>query len=150
MSPAPRDFIIFITNADHCFYPQMDPGFEYEKAESPFVPMDNEMGWLVGLKPYPENNGTKWPLKVPAEVAAWRLCEMHYSTMSLMHGYSHLDGNGHGKVHRPNNNETIDYWMQQKLNVTLASRDFRLPISPGERNQLHDVCQCTYTPCPVG
>ena len=33
--------------------PMMDPGFEYEKRESPFVPMDNEMGWLVGLKPYP-------------------------------------------------------------------------------------------------
>ena len=55
---------------------------------------------------------------------------MHYTTMSLMHGYSHLDGNGHGKVPEPNNNETIDFWMRSKLNVTLASRDFRLPISP--------------------
>ena len=94
--------------------PMMDPGFEYEKQESPFVPMDNEMGWLVGLKPYPENANGTWPLKVPAEVAAWRLREMHYSTMSLMHGYSHLDGNGHGKEPNPNNNETIDFWMQTR------------------------------------
>jgi hypothetical protein len=28
-----------------------DPGFEYENAESLFVPMDCEMGWLIGLKP---------------------------------------------------------------------------------------------------
>jgi hypothetical protein len=55
---------------------------------------------------------------------------MHYSTMSLVHGYSHLDGNGHGKQPAPNNNETIDHWMQTKFNVTLASRDFRLPIAP--------------------
>lgn len=40
------------------------------------------------------------------------------------------DGNGRGAVPMPNNNETIDLWMRQKLNVTLASRDFRLPISP--------------------
>ena len=111
--------------------PMLGPGYAYEKAESPFVPMDAEMGWLVGLKPEPDNvNSTRWPLKVPAETAAWRLRELHYSTMSLVHGYSHLDGNGKGKVPRPNNNETIDSWMQHELNVTLASRDFRLPIAP--------------------
>ena len=70
--------------------PMLDPGFEYERMESPYVPMDNEMGWNVGLKPYPSDANASWPLKVPAEVAAWRLREMHYSTMSLMHGYSHL------------------------------------------------------------
>jgi hypothetical protein len=87
--------------------PMIDPGFDYEKTESPYVPMDCEMGWLVGLKRYPTDANTSWPLKVPAEVAAWRLREMHYSTMSLMHGYSHLDGNGRGKLPAPNNNETI-------------------------------------------
>ena len=61
-----------------------------------------------------ENANGTWPLKVPAEVAAWRLREMHYSTMSLMHGYSHLDGNGRGKEPQPNNNETIDFWMQTR------------------------------------
>ena len=108
----------------------IDPGFDYEKIESPYVPMDNEMGWNVGLKRYPTDANTSWPIKVPAEVAAWRLREMHYTTMSLMHGYSHLDGNGHGRQPAPNNNETIDFWMHTKLNVTMASRDFRLPISP--------------------
>ena len=110
----------------------MDPSFEYEKLESPFVPMDCEMDWLSGLPSHakPENANTSLPLKVPAEVAAWRLREMHYSTMSLMHGFSHLDGNGKGNVPQPNNNETIDHWMQTTLNVTQASRDFRLPISP--------------------
>jgi hypothetical protein len=94
--------------------------------------MDCEMDWLSGLpsRAKPENVNTSLPLKVPAEVAAWRLREMHYSTMSLMHGFSHLDGNGKGKVPQPNTNETIDYWMQTTLNVTQASRDFRLPISP--------------------
>ena len=112
--------------------PMMDPGFEYEKAESPYVPMDCEMDWLSGLpsRAKPENANTSLPLKVPAEAAAWRLREMHYSTMSLVHGYSHLDGTGKGKVPQPNNNETIDHWMQTTLNVTQASRDFRLPISP--------------------
>lgn len=108
--------------------PMIDPGFAYEKMESPFVPMDNEMRWNIGLKRYPTDAKTTWPTKVPAEVAAWRLREMHYTTMSLMHGYSHMDGNGHGSS-KPNNNETIDCWMRTKLNVTLASRDFRLPIS---------------------
>ena len=109
--------------------PMLGPGYAYEKAESPFVPMDAEMSWLVGLQPEHANN-TRWPLKVPAETAAWRLRELHYSTMSLVHGYSHLDGKGTGKVPVPNNNETIDSWMQHELNVTLASRDFRLPIAP--------------------
>ena len=111
--------------------PLLDPGFEYERTESAYVPMDNEMGWLVGepnADPFDKNES--WPDKVPAEVAAWRLREMHYSTMSLMHGYSHLDGNGRGKVPNPNNNETIDFWMRTPLNVTLASRDFRLPLAP--------------------
>lgn len=110
--------------------PMLDPGFKYELQESPYVPMDNEMGWNVGLKPYPTDTNESWPAKVPAEVAAWRLREMHYSTMSLMHGYSHMDGNGRAKTPQPNNNETIDFWMRTELNVTLASRDFRLPIGP--------------------
>ena len=99
--------------------------------------MDAEMGWNVGLHQEPGTDAAaapappgRWPVKVPAETAAWRLREMHYSTMSLVHGYSHLDGNGKGKVAQPNNNETIDSWMQHTLNVTLASRDFRLPIAP--------------------
>ena len=124
--------------------PMLGPGYSYEKAESPFVPMDAEMGWLVGLKEaqssssspsssssstHTDHPNTRWPRKVPAETAAWRLREMHYSTMSLVHGYSHLDGLNK-TTHLPNNNETIDSWMQHKLNITLASRDFRLPIAP--------------------
>ena len=93
--------------------------------------MDCELDWLTGLpsRAKPENANTSLPLKVPAEVAGWRLREMHYSTMSLAHGYSHMDGAGNGKQPEPNNNETIDAWMQTPLNVTQASRDFRLPIS---------------------
>jgi hypothetical protein len=37
--------------------------------------MDCEMDWSTGLKPKPENANTSLPLKVPAEVAAWRLRE---------------------------------------------------------------------------
>ena len=40
--------------------PKIDPGAEYERMESPYVPMDNEMGWLVGLDPYPENTNGSW------------------------------------------------------------------------------------------
>ena len=38
------------------------------------------------------------------------------------------------QVPAPNNNETIDFWMRSKLNVTLASREFRLPIAPEYAN----------------
>ena len=44
------------------------------------------MGWNIGLKRYPTDANSSWPLKVPAEVAAWRLREMHYSTLSVVHG----------------------------------------------------------------
>jgi hypothetical protein len=40
-------------------------------------------------------------------------------------GYSHMS-----RVPEPNNNETIDFWMQIRLKMTQASRDFRLPILP--------------------
>jgi hypothetical protein len=62
--------------------------------------------------------------------------EMHYSTLSLRHGYSHLDGNGRGKVPQPNNNETIDYWMRTPLNLTHLYYD-KLPVSPAYAEEDH-------------
>ena len=61
---------------------------------------------------------------------------MHYSTLSLRHGYSHLDGNGRGKVPQPNNNETIDYWMRTPLNLTHLYYD-KLPVSPAYAEEDH-------------
>ena len=73
------------------------------------VGRDGEFDWIEGL-PEQYAGGCaepgRWPLKVPAEVAAWRFREMHYTSLSLRHGYSHLDGNGRGKVPDPNNNES--------------------------------------------
>jgi hypothetical protein len=89
------------------------------------------MDWATGLPTGTSCNhpGGSWPIKVPAEVFAWRMREMHYSTLSLRHGYSHLDGNSRGKVPQPNNNETIDHWMRTPLNLTHLYYD-KLPVSP--------------------
>ena len=84
----------------------VDPDYLYAARESPYVPVDGEMGWLEGYTASFCDTLGRWPQKVPAEVFAWRLRDMHYSTLSMRHGYSHLDGNGRGKVPTPNNNET--------------------------------------------
>jgi hypothetical protein len=64
-----------------------------------------------------------------AETAAWRFREMHYTTLSLRHGYSGEDGIDKKTGKQTNHNETIDVWMQTPLNLSRIHAD-RLPISP--------------------
>ena len=70
--------------------------YDYAVRESPWVPVDGEMFWKAGSTVY----DPAWPQAVTAEQAAWRLRAMHYSTLSLVHGYNRLDNGGV--------NETID------------------------------------------
>ena len=50
--------------------------------------IDGEMFWNAGSHVYDPS----WPITIDAVTAAWRLREMHYTTLSLVHGYSQLDG----------------------------------------------------------
>eukprot|EP00038_Savillea_parva_P003016 m.120027 g.120027 ORF g.120027 m.120027 type:complete len:703 (+) comp11042_c0_seq1:3-2111(+) len=104
--------------------PIVDPGYELARRESPWVPVDGEMFWKAGSMVYDPS----WPARVTAEQAAWRLRDMHYSTLSLMHGYSGLDNAGP--------NETIDVWMRTDLDVVQLVRN-RLPISPAYASVPH-------------
>lgn len=70
----------------------------------------------------------KWPESVTAEQASWRLRAMHYSTLSIVHGFDELDSGGL--------NETINRWMQADLNLRLVL-DARLPVSPTYASQRH-------------
>ena len=101
--------------------PMADRSFEYAAKESAFVPVDGEMFWRAGATPYDSG----WPAHISAETAAWRLREMHYSTLSLVHGFSGLDGT---PSTRKSKNETIDRWMQAPLDVARLAQD-RLPLS---------------------
>lgn len=98
-----------------------DRSFLYAVKEAPFVPIDGEMFWHAGSDIYDDS----WPRHVSAETASWRLREMHYSTLSLAHGFSGLDGTPSTRLGK---NETIDLWMQSPLNVGQIVRD-RLPVS---------------------
>ena len=98
-----------------------DRSYLYASKESAFVPVDGEMFWRAGAAPYDDT----WPAHVDAETAAWRLREMHYSTLSLVHGFSELDGTAATKTSK---NETIDIWMRTPLNVGRLIHD-RLPVS---------------------
>jgi hypothetical protein len=103
--------------------PMVDPDFAFAARESPWVPMDGEMFWFAGAKDY----SAPWPKVIPAELAAWRLREMHYTTLSLVHGFGKLD-----QKHAPaasTVNETITRWMRTPLDIQRLRQD-RLPISP--------------------
>ena len=104
-----------------------DRSFEYAARESAFVPVDGEMFWRAGATPYDSG----WPLLISAEKAAWRLREMHYSTLSFVHGFSGLDGTSGTRKAK---NETIDRWMQAPLDLAQLVQD-RLPLSMGCRLQ---------------
>ena len=105
--------------ASHGPYP--DPDFGYIQRESPWVPMDGEMFWNAGAHVY----DPAYPMVIDAESAAWRLRDLHYTTLSMVHGYSPLDAGAKA----PTGNETIDHWMITPLNTSRILRD-RLPISP--------------------
>jgi hypothetical protein len=105
--------------------PMVDPNYAYIQRESPFVPMDCEMDWNTGAARTGCNSDANWPFKVPAETFAWRARDMHYSTMSLVHGYWVLDGKRHPEWAH---NETIDSWMKAPLNLTRLYLD-KLPVS---------------------
>jgi hypothetical protein len=103
-------------NSEHG--PMTGPDYEYAKRESAFVPIDGEMFWFSGAHVYDKS----WPAVITAETAAWRLREMHYSTLSFVHGF--LDAKGQ----KQQKNETIARWIHTKLNVERLRQD-RLPIS---------------------
>ena len=62
-----------------------DPDYGYAVREAPFVPVDGEMFWNIGSDVHGHGH-------VDGPTAAWRLREMHYTTLSLVHGFSQLDG----------------------------------------------------------
>lgn len=105
----------------------VDPDYAYTQLESAFVPMDSEMDWNTGAARTKTgcNSALDWPLKVDAETFAWRMRDLHYTTLSMMHGYSKLDAGRHPAWL---NNETIDAWMQTPLNLTRLYLD-KLPVS---------------------
>ena len=71
----------------------------------------------------------------PPESFAWRLRDLHYSTLSMMHGYWVFDGGRHPEWAH---NETIDAWMRTPLNLSYID-DWRLPISEAYARMPHTV-----------
>ena len=104
-----------IFNSNHG--PMIDPDYAYAARESAWVPVDGEMFWHAGKTVYDKG----WPAVISAELAAWRLREMHYSTLSLVHGY--IDD-----ITAAGTNETIARWMRTPLDVGRLRQD-RLPLS---------------------
>jgi hypothetical protein len=86
--------------------------------------MDGEMFWKAGSEVYDPT----WPEAVTAEQAAFRLRAMHYSTLSLVHGFDQLDSGGV--------NETINRWMRTALDLPQILQA-RLPISPAYAAAVH-------------
>jgi len=128
--------------------PMVDPDFAFAARESAWVPMDGEMFWFAGKTIYDKG----YPAVIPAELAAWRLREMHCascnarfihsvalglildrwlrladSTLSHVHGFAKLDEPAVPAAQT--SNETITRWMRTPLDV-LRLRQDRLPISP--------------------
>ena len=85
----PIDYSYATPIYDSLHGPMVDPDYVFGQRESPFVPIDGEMDWATGLPTGTSCNhpGGTWPMKVPAEVFAWRMREMHYSTLSLRREY---------------------------------------------------------------
>lgn len=96
-------------------------GWTYEQTEAPYVYMDGEMYWNEGL------NGTSHNVGADGHTAAHRMLLHHYTSLSLVHGYSALDG----LSHRPPGprNESIDIWMRTPLDINFV-RSWGLPLSP--------------------
>ena len=99
--------------------PMVDPDFAFAARESAWVPIDGEMFWFAGK--------AKTSTGITAELAAWRLREMHYTTLSLVHGFAKLDSKNAPAATTVN--ETITRWTRTPLDVTRLRQD-RLPISP--------------------
>jgi hypothetical protein len=101
-------------------------------------------GWRAGRADY----SAGWPKEIPAELAAWRLREMHYSTLSLVHGFGKLDSKNDPGCPAACVNETITRWTRTPLDVTRLRQD-RLPISPAyaagewQRRRIAFLC-CTF------
>lgn len=78
----------------HGFFTDLDYG--YAVRESPFVPVDGEMYWNLGggkgYAPLPPPGRAPFPHHIAGATASWRFREMHYTTLSLVHGFSQLDG----------------------------------------------------------
>eukprot|EP00040_Diaphanoeca_grandis_P035361 m.222177 g.222177 ORF g.222177 m.222177 type:complete len:689 (-) comp33365_c0_seq1:650-2716(-) len=105
--------------------PAVDSDYTYVKQESAWVPVDGEMFWNVGAKVY----DPQWPKIIGGETAAWRLRELHYTTLSFVHGY--LD-----TTPALAKNETIGVWMNTTLDIARLIED-RLPISPAYASTPH-------------
>jgi hypothetical protein len=95
-------------------------GWDYERVESPYLPMDGEMYWNEGLN----GTGTAQQGGVDGHAVAHRLFLHHYTTLSLVHGYTKLDG----LASRPGSSESIDRWMETPLDIDFV-REWGLPLS---------------------
>jgi hypothetical protein len=95
-------------------------GFEYERAESAFVPVDAEMYWNEGAFTVATKN-----VSVDGHAAAHRMYLQHLTSLSLVHGFSGLDGKSPrgappSPPHRPPNKlsrESIDVWQRTPLDL---------------------------------
>jgi hypothetical protein len=98
------------------------------------------MFWFAGEKVYDKS----WPEVITAGTAAWRLRDMHYTTLSIVHGF--LEHSPPAKAHE---NETISRWMRTPLDVTRLMMD-RLPIAPAYSMAAHTGYDATRSRAPNG
>ncbi len=85
-----------------------NPEFDYMTAESPYLPVDGELFWS-------DIDG-----RVDGFKAAERMRLHHYSSFSIAHSYSGMEGKTLG----------IDAWMKTPMDAAQAS-EARLPLSDG-------------------
>jgi hypothetical protein len=95
-------------------------GWEYERVESPYLPMDGEMYWNEGLN----GTGAAQQVGVDGHTVAHRMFLHHYTTLSLVHGWSKLDG----VRSRSESRESIDRWMHTPLDIGYIQK-WGLPLS---------------------
>ena len=85
-----------------------NPEFDYMTAESPYVPVDGELFWS-------DIEG-----RVDGFKAAQRMRLHHYSSFSIAHSYSEMEGKTLG----------IDVWMKTPLELAQVT-EAKLPLSDG-------------------
>ena len=121
-------------------------GFEYERVESAFLPMDAEMYWNEGAFTIATKNAS-----VDGHAAAHRMYLQHLTSLSLVHGFSPLDGKSPGggaspsPPHRPPNKlsrESIDVWQRTPLDLDFIDA-WGLPIDAAHVESIAGIKNAT-------
>jgi hypothetical protein len=111
-------------------YPSQDgylvgKGFSYENHESAYLPIDAEMYWNEGVHEYESGKPAAGP---DGHDVAHRMFIQHLTSLSLVHGFSELDGLS-SKPRNSLSNESIDVWRRTPLRLDFILA-WGMPLAP--------------------